>query len=238
VLDVEGVFPVARPWLARFDSVGSALLALVVASKRVHSGRATLRADDSLPAMTPGLAMGNHVGLSTWHDIDWRFLLADPHLGRVWLAPDCAAEAAVLHAIGIEASTTLEAPIDAAFVDGRSLDLEALEHSLPKGTLVRIAIASDSLRSPWPSRRPWTARSRALQARGWKIETAAWAAPNRRRPRAYAEVSDRLAVRRLLLLAPAGPAGIARARLALVLTRVGLLQIICREGVILARTPS
>jgi hypothetical protein len=76
-----------------------------------------------------------------------------------------------------------------------------------------------------------------LRARGWRIEVAAWAAPNVRQARAYALVDDLLAIRRLLRVSPAGWSGAVRGRRALAMTRHGLVQIVCREGILLARTP-
>lgn len=220
VLDVAEVFPVAAPLLRRID------IGLRSLQRRARVGAGSDHADNALPD-----------GLGAWHGIDWRFLLPSPDFARVWLAPGCAHEKDALEAIGLS-TTTVADDADVAFVDARSFDPSAVEQTLPGGTLVRIAFAREVAGpgSRW-STRPWSARSRQLRARGWQIEAVAWAAPNVRHPRAYALVDDRLAIRRLLRVSPAGWSGIVRARLGLTLTRVGLAQVVCREGILLARTP-
>ena len=226
VLNVAEVFPIASPLLRRVDN-----------GLRRLQWRASIANSDKDDATLPD-------GLAVWHAVDWRFLLPSPDFSRVWLAPECAHEKRALEAMGIATTTsTLDASdaveaVDVAFVDARTLDVPALERTLPGGTLVRIAFSRDvaGSRGRW-STRPWSARSRQLRSRGWRIEAVAWAAPDIRRPRAYAMVNDLLAIRRLLRVSPAGWSGVVRGRLGLALTRVGLAQLVCREGVLLARTP-
>jgi hypothetical protein len=67
---------------------------------------------------------------------------------------------------------------------------------------------------------------------------AAWAAPSAARPRAYASVDNRLAVGLVLRISPAGRVGMIKARLASVALGLGLSQLLCRQGVLLARIPS
>jgi O-antigen/teichoic acid export membrane protein len=224
VLDVAEVFPIAAPLLRRIDRG----LRRLQWRPDVAAGTDN---DDATPPDEPG-------GLGAWHGIDWRFLLPSPDFGRVWLAPGCAHEQRSLEAIGLSTTTAVDDDVDVAFVDARALDLPALERTLPPGTLVRIAVSRDVAGAGrrW-SPRPWSARCRQLRSRGWRIEAAAWAAPSVRQPRAYAPVNDRLAIRRLLRVSPAGWSGVVRGWLGLALTQVGLAQVVCREGVLLARTP-
>lgn len=230
VLDIDKVFPFAAPMLRHVDQALSAVRRLAP-----RPGAAQTDRDARAQPIDVSTPVG---GLVAWQGIDWRFLLPEPDFRRVWLAPECAHERSALEAIGLTTCDAIEDDVDVAFTDASHLDLAAIERGLAAGTLVRIAVS----RAAWPvgarwSPRPWTSRCRSLQARGWQIEAAAWAAPSITRPRAYARVTDRLAVRRLLAVSPAGRSGVLRARLGLLLTRFGLVEIVCREGFILARTP-
>jgi hypothetical protein len=86
--------------------------------------------------------------------------------------------------------------------------------------------------------RPWDAWRRVVAAHGWTVVAAAWAAPSAARPRAYASVENRLAVGLVLRISPAGRVGMIKARLASVALGLGLSQLLCRQGVLLARIPS
>jgi hypothetical protein len=81
--------------------------------------------------------------------------------------------------------------------------------------------------------------SRQLRARGWQIDACAWAVAGTAQPRAYVDADNRLAVRRALALAyrPTNPKARLKMQAATLLVRVGLRARVCREGVVVARTP-
>lgn len=175
-----------------------------------------------------------------WRSFDWRFLLRDPNLGRVWLAPECTHEAPALETAGIEVVPSPADGVDTVFADGRAFDASALERSLPPRTLVRIAFAAGRPGLAGARRLPFSTRRRLLEKRGWEVLSCAWAAPSLAWTKAYVEVSDRLGVDRTLTFVhrPRGTAARLKQFAARVIVRVGAPEMVCREGVVLARTPS
>lgn len=174
-----------------------------------------------------------------WHDLDWRFLLPQPNLGRVWLDSNCAEERIRLAAAGVVVSDETDGGIDVALVDGCAFDAASLQRKLPPRTLVRLAVGAARPRFQQRSLRRWTSWRKHLQAHGWDVLGCYWASPQLSRPRGYADVADRRAVRRLLRMTRGQHRLPDRIRLeaAVFGTIVGLSEFVCREGIVLARTP-
>lgn len=175
-----------------------------------------------------------------WRVVDWRFLLSEPRLGHVWCAPACTNEAASLQAAGFDLSPEADSSVDTALVSAESFDSVALGRLLAPGTLVRLTVTAPEPRRLPRRRRSLRGRSRALEAAGWQVLSRAWAAPSVGWTRAYVEIGHRRTAVRALSLASAPQGAIGRVKLcaALALVRVGAGGLVCREGVILARTPS
>ncbi len=231
VLDVGEVFPFAAPMLRRVELTLHGLRRMLPTPRQLERSGAS-RAESTEDGGPPVDA------LAAWHDVDWRFLLPSPDFSRVLLTVGCEHEQASVETIGLTSTTTSDADVDLVFADACTLDLESIERDVPPGTLVRIAVPRAATTSTSPrSFRPWTTRCRELRSRGWQLEAAAWAAPSLSSPRGYALVTDRFAVRQLLRTSPASLSGVVRARVALAFTRIGFVEVVCREGVILARTP-
>jgi hypothetical protein len=165
--------------------------------------------------------------LGAWPELDWRFMLPDPHLGSVWLAPECADASAALSATGVD---VVSEPGGAAvaFVDGSKCDFQAIERGLPPGALVRVTVQA----------RGWQIAD-DVKGRGWQVIVRIWAAGGIGTASAYVDLDDRRAVM-YWWQARAGRRGV-RARLAravrLTLARFGLWRLVCEEGFVFARTP-
>jgi hypothetical protein len=176
----------------------------------------------------------------SWRVLDWRFLLPDPRLGRVWVAPECQQEAAAIEALGIEVVHQLDESVDTALVESRTFDVSAMERALSPGHLVRIAVTADRVGIFGPHRRPLRAWRRVLEERGWETLSCAWAAPRSAWTRAFVDVDNRRAVSHALTLVYDQRERTARLKLratqAIVL--LGGRELICRDGIVLARTPS
>jgi hypothetical protein len=174
-----------------------------------------------------------------WHDLDWRFLLADPTLARVWLDDESGDERANLTAAGIAVSEGTAAGVDIAFVHGHAFHASSLEEALPPGTLVRFAIAPKRRRLALLLLRPWTSRRNELRSRGWQVLGCFWAAPELDGAGGYADIGDASAVRRLLRMTHRQRSWRGKLKIGAVLaaTWVGLTELVCREGIMLARTP-
>lgn len=175
-----------------------------------------------------------------WLDLDWRFLLAEPALGVVWVPNDHPDDTAALRSIGIEVTSEFQPPVDFAFAYGESVDLATLETSLRPATPVRILILRRPKGASWwyPAHR-WAVWRRLLESRGWEVVVSAWSAPNAARPRAYAPVDAAGAIRYFADSSASRKGAVLAAilRIGLRLGSVGLVDATCREGVIVARTP-
>jgi len=169
----------------------------------------------------------SHADPPVWHELDWRFMLPVPDLGRVYLASESSGDAARLRAVGV---SVVDEPRDAtlAFVDASLGHISSLERDLAPGTLVRVAIEGD---------RSWGISSE-LRTRGWQVLCRIWAVGGITNASAYVDLDDQRAVR--YAWQRRRPADL-RARLALVirlvLARAGLSRALCREGFVFARTP-
>jgi hypothetical protein len=163
-----------------------------------------------------------------WHEVDWRFMLPDPHLGAVWLAPECAGEDGTLRAIGVDVVSGLDGGAEAAFVGGSQCDFPSLEQALPPGALVRIAVVHGG---------GWRI-SEELEARGWLVLGRVWAAGGIRAALGYVDLDNRRAVMHWWrTLQPRGVHARVAVAVRLALVRVGLWRLLCREGFVFARTP-
>lgn len=174
-----------------------------------------------------------------WHDLDWRFLLPQPQLGRVWLDSTCTEERTRLVAAGVVVSDEADGGIDVALVDGGAFDAASLQRRLPPGTLVRLAVGAGRPDFQRRTLRRWTSWRKHLRARGWDVLGCYWASPQLNRPRGYADVADRRAVRSLMRMTRRQRTLPDRVRLeaAIFGTRLGLSEFVCHEGIVLARTP-
>ncbi len=176
----------------------------------------------------------------SWRVLDWRFLLPDPRLGRVWVAPECQQEATTMEALGIELVDQLDESVDTALVESRAFDVRAMERALSPGHLVRIAITTDRVGLSAARLRPFASWRRVLEERGWETLSCAWAAPTSAWTRAFVDVENRRAVSHTLTLINDQRGRMARLKLratqAIVL--LGGQELICRDGIVLARTPS
>jgi hypothetical protein len=163
-----------------------------------------------------------------WHEVDWRFMLPDPRLGPVWLAPECAGEDTTLRAIGVDVVSGLGGGAEAAFVDGSQCDFPSLEQALSPGALVRIAVVHG---------RGWGISDK-LEARGWQLLGRVWAAGGIRAALGYVDLDNRRAVMHWWrILQPRGLHARVTVAVRLTLVRVGLWRLLCREGFVFARTP-
>lgn len=184
---------------------------------RTSSDEEMLRASDPAPTV--------------WKRADWRFLLPDPDPGPVYLAPECSGESAALEALGFEIARE---PGDAAIaiVDGCHCDLAELERVLPPGAIVRIAVTASRSNGNWNI-------TKQLEDRGWDVLSRIWTPGGIERAAAYVDVDDRTA---LAYWWRAYPRGDARKRVVgpagLALARAGSGRMLCREGFVLARTPT
>jgi hypothetical protein len=167
--------------------------------------------------------------------VDWRFLLPDPRLGPVWLAPEYIAERRALGAIGVE--VVAEADNAAvAFVGGSRCDLDEIESTLPRGTLVRIAVVGAGLSRSGQG--PSWRVAKEVQRRGWQPLGKIWAVGGIKNTVAYVDLNDSHAVRHLLRMAPRrGKRARLRVTVQLVLARFRLWRALCNEGFVVARTP-
>lgn len=175
--------------------------------------------------------------LRAWHGVDWRFLLPDPNLGSVWLAPDCTNEQAALGVMGIDVRREAADRPEVAFVDEASCDFHMIEGTLPPGALVRITVGAGG-RDHSRRRGRWGI-AEELAARGWQVLGRVWTAGGIEAPLAYVDRDNRLAVTSWWrTLEPKG----ARARLTigarLMLARIGFWRLPCHEGYVFARTPT
>ncbi len=176
--------------------------------------------------------------LQAWHDFDWRFFLADPRVGRAWVASECAGTGDALRAIGVEVADELDDRVEIAFFDRRRFDPSELEWRLSAGTIVGIAVRgerADGLLSWLRSRRRWRVE---LEPRGWQVLARVWAAPRIDGARAYADLDNRWAIMHWWRIQPRAR---ARTRLkvtvVLALARLGWWRLTCREGFVFVRTP-
>jgi hypothetical protein len=167
------------------------------------------------------------VDLPVWYELDWRFMLPAPDLGRVYVASESAGEAAKLRAVGVP---LVDDPRGAtlALVGASPAGIFSLEQALQPGTLVRVAIGRE---------RSW-AIADELRDRGWDVLGRIWALGGIARTVAYVDVDDKRAV--MYACRGRRPSSL-RARLALVvrlvLGRAGLWRSLCHEGFVFARTP-
>jgi hypothetical protein len=163
-----------------------------------------------------------------WHEVDWRFMLPDPRLGRVWLAPECAGEDPTLRAIGVDVVSGLGDGAEAAFVDGSQCDVPSIERALPPGALVRIAVVQG---------RGWRI-SEELETRGWNVLGRVWAPGGIHAALGYVDLDNPRAVMNWWrILQPQGVGARVAVGVRLALVRVGLWRLLCREGFVFARTP-
>ena len=182
------------------------------------------------------LYAGAASGLRAWHQVDWRFVLPDPHLGPVCLGPDCAGETTMLGLMGVDVVRELGDGAEVAFVDGVHCDLAAIERSLPPGALVRIAVGgSGGLRSS--GERGWSIADE-LESRGWQVLSRVWAAGGIAAALSYVDLDNRGAVTYWWrTLHRRGVRARLTVSLRLAITRIGLWRLLCHEGFVFARTP-
>lgn len=177
-------------------------------------------------------------GSRAWQEFDWRFLLPDPRLGPVWLAPECADESTALRAIGVDVVSDPSAGAEAAFVDGARCDFCMIERALPPRTLVRIAIVSSGGLRGAIRERSWGI-SEELEGRGWQVIARVWAAGGIEAALGYVDLDNRRAVMHWWrTLQPKAARARLRVALRLALARIGLWRLLCREGFVFARTPT
>lgn len=175
-------------------------------------------------------------GAEAWRRVDWRFMLPDPRLGPVWLAPECMAEAPALSAVGVDVVPE-PGNAAAAFVDGARCDVDEIERTLPHGTLVRITVV-DARPHGSEHGQGWRVAEQ-LERRGWQLLGRIWAAGGIDTALAYVDLDDSRAVRYFLRMTPRS--GIRRrleVTVRLTLTRFGLSRMLCHEGFVIARTPT
>lgn len=175
--------------------------------------------------------------LRVWHQFDWRFLLPDPHLGAVWLAPVCAGEGGALRAMGFDVVSEPDDGAEVGFVDGSRCDFSMLERALPLGALVRISVVGVGGLRGLRHKCSWDIAAE-LEARGWQVLGRVWAIGGLEAPLCYVDLDNRHAVTHWWRnLRPRG----ARARMAvavrLALARFGSWRLLCHEGFLFARTP-
>lgn len=232
-----------------FPEAAAALGKVMARLPQVHRRPASMTADVRQRTVTSEQVNGSQGGgkrkpsaqnaIEPWHQVDWRFLLDDPAITTVWLSPACRDEAPALRAVGIEVSARLTSKVDVAWVAAGDLDFDELTQALLPGALVRITVTgAPPSKGLLAALRPWDAWRRVVAAHGWTVVSAAWAAPSAGRPRAYASVDNRLAVGLVLRISPAGRVGMIKARVAAAALGLGLSQLLCRQGVLLARIPS
>lgn len=213
----------------------------VPAADRASGTRSVaLPSEDAVPERAPhdGASDERAVGnLRAWHEADWRFLLPDPQLSPVWLAPECAAEGAVLRTLGVELVSEPADGTELAFVDGSRFDFSLIEHTLPPGALVRIAVAgTHGLRAARQECR-WGVAER-LEGRGWQVLGRVWAAGGIEAAVGYVDRDNRHAVTHWWrTLEPRGTRARVTVALRLALARIGLWRLPCHEGFVFARTP-
>ena len=186
----------------------------------------------------PGPAASVTDGPGSWACLDWRFLLPLPDLGRVWVTPDCPEEAAALQALGLGLCADDE-PADTVVARGASADLPALISRLDGGgvgpRLVKLAITGRPPRAGlfgfW---RPWNAWRRRLRSAGLDVVVETIMLPNVQRATTMVDLDQPVALRLALLRQPASRKGRVLGQLAEFAVRMGLRQLVCRQGVVIA----
>jgi hypothetical protein len=204
-------------------------------------------------------------GPGSWACLDWRFMLPLPGLGAVWVAPDCAEEAAAMRALGLRVCADGE-PADTVVARGATADLPALVARLRSGPdtgpeglpdtgpdvrrgdgsgdrtgddggagLVKLSITGRPPRAGlFGVLRPWNAWRRRLRAAGLDVVVEAIALPNAQRATTMIDLDQPLALRLALRRQPASRKGRALGQIAEIAVRLGLRQLVFRQGVVVA----
>lgn len=188
-------------------------------------------------------------GPGSWACLDWRFMLPLPGLGVVRVAPDCPEEAAALHALGLRVCADGE-PADTIVARGETADLAALAallHGNPGGNRGGNSGGSKLLKLSVTGRppgaglsgllRPWNAWRRRLRAAGLDVVVEAIALPNAQRATTMVDLGQPLALRLALRRQPASRKGRVLGQVAEVAVRLGLRQLVFRQGVVIAALP-
>lgn len=171
-------------------------------------------------------------------------MLPLPDLGAIWVAADCADEAAAARALGLRMCQEGEGG-DTVVARGATADLAELITRL-KGTgptttgpaggrLVKLAVVGRPPRAGLLGLvRPWQAWRRRLRAAGLDVVVAAIALPNAQRATTMVDLGQPLALRLALRRQPASRKGRLLGQVAEAAVRLGLRQMVCRQGVIVA----
>lgn len=197
-------------------------------------------------------------GPGSWACLDWRFMLPLPGLGAVWVAPDCAEEATALRALGLRVCTDGE-PADTVVARGATADLAALVARLrpaagegggpdpgpgeragggPGTGLLKLSVTGRPPRAGLLGLlRPWNAWRRRLRAAGLDVVVEAITLPNAARATTMIDLGQPLALRLALRRQPASRKGRALGQVAEIAVRLGLRQLVFRQGVVVAALP-
>jgi hypothetical protein len=173
-------------------------------------------------------------GPGSWACLDWRFMLPVPDLGAVWVAPDCPQEAAALRALGLPVAAD-GGTADTVVALGATADLSALVARLGGMGLVKLTVTGRPPRAGlFGLVRPWRVWRRRLRSAGLDVVVEAIGLPNAQRATAMVALGQPLALRLALRRQPASRRGRALGRVAEVAVRMGLRQLVCRQGVVVA----
>jgi O-antigen/teichoic acid export membrane protein len=203
-------------------------------------------------------------GPGSWACLDWRFLLPLPDLGAVWVAADCPDEAAAAQALGLRLLAEGEPePVDTVIARGATADLPALvarlAGSCPNGSggngsggngsggpagggdgpartgLVKLTVTGRPPRAGlFGLFRPWQTWRRRLRAAGLDVVVEAVALPNAQRATTLVDLAQLPALRLALRRQPASRKGRLLGRVAQLAVRLGLRQLVCRQGMVVA----
>jgi hypothetical protein len=171
-------------------------------------------------------------------------MLPLPDLGAIWVAADCVEEAAAVRALGLRVCQEGEVA-NTVVARGATADLAALMARL-KGTgpatsepaggrLVKLTVVGRPPRAGlFGLIRPWRAWRRRLRAAGLEVVVEAIALPNAQRATTMVDLEQPLALRLALRRQPASRKGRLLGHVAEAAVRLGLRQMVCRQGVIVA----
>lgn len=181
----------------------------------------------------------------TWQCLDWRFLSPDPALGAtVAIAVDEAVRQ-TLAALGENllestgADTARPATADTVIIAGTrctATELAAVRAQLrPGGRLVIVA------KAPPPGRRfsvhPWKTWRRHVSRSGFLVDGTYAALPTLDRTSALVDLDEPIAIIAALRRQPVHAVKKLAATAAAALVRLGLREIVCREGFLIAHRP-
>lgn len=173
-------------------------------------------------------------GPGSWACLDWRFLLPQPDLGQVWVAADCPEELAALRALGLDACPDGEFA-QTVVARGATADLTGLRARLRPGGRLKLTVTG---RPPQAGAfgllRPWAVWRRRLRSAGFEVVVEAVALPDVARATTMVGLGQPVALRLALLRQPASRKGRALGQAAELFVRVGLRQLVCRQGVVVA----